>query len=402
MESRRLLSVLLSLSMLSLGSLILGLGDAFGGDDGAMALRVAGNQLINGMGRPVHLSGVNRSGTEFGCVNRTGIFDGPSDEPSVRAIADWHVNVVRVPLNEDCWLAINGVPSEYSGQSYRVAVTDYVRLLHRYGQYVELTLARAAPGQEQATGQLPMPDADHAPEFWRSVAGAFLDDPAVFFGLYSEPHDVSWTCWRDGGAVCPTPYAAAGMQSLIDVIRSAGAHQPIAVSGIDRANNLGSWLREQPRDPRHSLIAELHVYNFNACKDITCWQRTVLPVAKQVPTVTGEVGEDDCRGGFLDTYLPFARRNGIGYMAWTWNAWKQCAALITDYAGIPTAYGFVYRENLSQPPVAAGREDTAPDSARPQPGSVQLPIWIAATGVAVLAFGLLLALVVRIRRPTRD
>src|SRR5438445_3421999 len=156
MRDRRLSTLLLIVPLLGLGSLMTSLGDAFGDDEGAMALRVAGSQLVNGFGRPVHLSGVNRSGTEFGCIDGTGIFDGPSDEPSVQAIADWHVNVVRVPLNEDCWLGINGVADAYSGQSYRTAVSDYVSLLHRYGQYVELSLVRVAPGHEQATSQLPM------------------------------------------------------------------------------------------------------------------------------------------------------------------------------------------------------------------------------------------------------
>ena len=62
-------------------------------------IRVLGNHLVDGYGNVIHLQGVNRSGTEYACVQGWGIFDGPNDDTSVKAIASWHVNVVRVLLN---------------------------------------------------------------------------------------------------------------------------------------------------------------------------------------------------------------------------------------------------------------------------------------------------------------
>ena len=70
---------------------------------------MSGNQLLNGKNQPVHLHGVNYSGTEFACIQGWGIFDGPSDNAMVIALAAWHVNVVHMGLNEDCVLGINGV-----------------------------------------------------------------------------------------------------------------------------------------------------------------------------------------------------------------------------------------------------------------------------------------------------
>ena len=69
--------------------------------DGASArgLHVSGNQILDKAGRRVLLQGVNRSGTEYACVQGWGIFDGPSDARSVAAMRRWHVNVVRIPLN---------------------------------------------------------------------------------------------------------------------------------------------------------------------------------------------------------------------------------------------------------------------------------------------------------------
>src|SRR5207302_2021300 len=149
--------------------------------DQPLSLKVAGNQIVNGMNRPVRLAGVDLPGTEAACVRGQGIFDGPSDDASVRAIASWPVNIVRIPLNEDCWLGINGVPAEYGAKAYRTAVVDYVRTLHRNGLFAELALVAVAPGSLLATSQQPMPDADHAPAFWRSLAATFKSDPAVLF-----------------------------------------------------------------------------------------------------------------------------------------------------------------------------------------------------------------------------
>src|SRR5712671_7022076 len=82
---------------------------------GAPTVRVQGNQLVDSAGHALRLRGVNRSGTEYACAQGWGIFDGPSDSTSIAAIASWHVNAVRVPLNEDCWLGINGVNLSYGG-----------------------------------------------------------------------------------------------------------------------------------------------------------------------------------------------------------------------------------------------------------------------------------------------
>src|SRR2546426_9476568 len=87
------------------------------------ALHVSGIQIVDQSGTPIQLDGVNRSGTEYACAQGWGIFDGPNDAASIAAMAAWHV---RVPLNEDCWLGINGVNQAYGGRNYRKAIRDYV------------------------------------------------------------------------------------------------------------------------------------------------------------------------------------------------------------------------------------------------------------------------------------
>jgi endoglucanase len=308
----------------------------------ALVLAVSGNHLVNGAGKTVRLLGVNRSGLEYACVQGWGLSDGPVDAASIAAMKTWEINAVRVPLNEDCWLGINGVKRQYSGAAYRAFVKGYVGRLNAAGLVAILDLHWSAPGAQQATGQQQMPDKAHSPGFWSSVARTFKGNRAVIFDLYNEPHDVSWKCWRDGCG----PWA--GMQLLVDAVRSAGGTQPLMLGGLAWANDLSGWLRWRPHDPLHRLIASFHLYNFNTCASEACWDATVAPVAKVVPVVTGELGENDCADGFVNTYMPWADAAGISYLGWTWDTWNcnSGPALITSYDGTPTAFGAGFRAHL--------------------------------------------------------
>src|SRR6266513_1430700 len=203
----------------------------------ALSIRIAGNHFVDGGGRPVRMLGVNRSGTEYECMDGRGFFDGPSDAASIAVMASWHINTVRVPLNEDCWLGINGAPAAFSGAAYRDAIVAYVRRLHDAGLYAIVDLHWSAQGTLPADGKTgqgrKMADRDHAPAFWRSVGSTFRRDPAVVFDLFNEPHDISWDCWQNG---CTTQDATgswqvAGYQSLVDAVRASGAPNPVLVAG---------------------------------------------------------------------------------------------------------------------------------------------------------------------------
>ncbi len=252
---------------------------------------MSGNQLLNGSNQPVHLHGVNYSGPEFACIQGWGIFDGPSDSAMISALAAWHVNVVHMGLNEDCVLGINGVPAQYAGANYMNAIKGFVGRLHAQGLYAEVSLMWAAPGAQRALDHPPILDQDHSPAAWTAIANAFKDDPNTFFGLQSEPHDISWACWKNGGASCSVGYAALGMQGALDAIRGSGATNVITASGIDWANNLQQWLANKPADPLNQLMAEQHVYGGNTCYTPSCLNTYTAPVAAQVPVVFGEFGE---------------------------------------------------------------------------------------------------------------
>lgn len=315
----------------------------------ASGLHVSGNRLLDVQGQPILLHGVDRSGTEYACIQGRGIFDGPSDAASVRAIASWHANIVRVPLNEDCWLNINGVKPQYAGANYRRAIVDYVRLLHRFGMYAELSLIWGAPGTYRATYQSGGPDETHSPAAWASLARTFKNDHNAILAPWGETV-TDPSCFLHGGVCEATfgphnvPYRIAGMQQAVDVMRAAGYNGVIAIPGIAFANDLSKWLKYEPRDPRHQLIAEAHVYGKNVCDTVVCFQSTFAPVARRVPLIFGETGESydasDCGSSRVATFLHWADAHRVSYEAWAWDTWRTCLSLISTYTGHPSgAYG---------------------------------------------------------------
>lgn len=314
----------------------------------AFAVRVEGNRLVNAAGQGVRLLGVDRSGAEYACVQHLGIFAGPTDKQAIAAMTSWRIDAVRLPLNEDCWLGINGAPAQFSGARYRAAIRAYVADLNSAGLYVILDLHWNAPGRQLATSQQPMADLDHAPTFWSSVASTFLASPAVVFDLYNEPNGMSWQCWRNG-CVLPQGWRAAGMQALVNAVRSTGARQPVIASGLDSGNDLSSWLRYKPFDPAGQLAAGFHAYNFMPCAGPRCWDHVIAPIARQVPVVTTELGEAGCGESFISGFMDWADSAGLSYLGWSWNP-AGCGApsLITSWDGRPTAYGMGLRAHLRE------------------------------------------------------
>jgi endoglucanase len=317
--------------------------------DAAPIVRVRGNRLVDEAGATLQLRGVNRSGLEYACIQGWGFFDGPASAASVTAIAAWGANVVRLPLNEDCWLGINTPNATYAGANYRAAVKKYVETLHAAKLAVILDLQLVAPGARAATGTLePMPDADHAPAFWSSVARTFRADKSVLFDLFNEPHDVSWSCWRNG-CLLPEGWRAAGMQSLIDTVRSTGAVQPIILGGLSYSNDMSGWRHFVPKDPAGQLAVSFHLYDSTGgCITVSCWNARVAPVAATVPIVTGEFGQTDCGTSFVNRYMPWADAHGISYLGWAWDTWNSCSGptLITSYDGTPTVLGAALRSHF--------------------------------------------------------
>jgi hypothetical protein len=321
---------------------------------GAMSIRVSGTTLVDSQGSPIVLRGVNRSGTEYACIQGWGIFDGPSDAASVlasiQAMKSWGINSVNILLNEDCWLGINGVKAEYGGSNYQQAIVAYTKLLESYGMYPVLSLHWSAPGTKEATGQSPMPDADHATAFWQSVATTFMDDRAVIFRLLEEPFPanntdttLAWQCWRDGGSACREGYDVVGFQSLTTSIRATGSRHVIGLSGIQYGNRMSQFLSYKPIDPLNNSMAMVDVYpDLNPCGSPACYDVEYAPIINVMPFMAGEFGESVagtiCGVTQSNIFMDWMDAHNSGYLAWTWNTWgTSCGnlSLITDYSGTP-------------------------------------------------------------------
>jgi len=326
-------------------------------------LHVVGNQLQDGSGHVIVPHGVNHMGGEYSCISSGGhTFDGPVDQTAISAMLTWGVTIVRIPLNEDCWLGINGQPSDgTTAAQYRLDAVNYVNLLNANGIIAILDLHWTAPGTQIASGQLPMPDANHAPAFWTSAATTFKGNSSVLFDLYNEPYPgfnnattTGWSCWLNGSSAAQTSpcsdigFAVAGMQSLVNAVRATGSTTPLMLGGLAYSNDLSQWLQNKPTDPANNLIASTHIYNFNVCSNTSCWNSQTAVVAAKVPVIAGEIGENDCAHGFIDSLMPWLDSHGIGYSAWTWNPYNcsTTPALITDYTGTPTAYGLGFKNHL--------------------------------------------------------
>src|SRR4029078_12624316 len=134
---------------------------------------------------------------------------------------------------------------------YRSSIIDYAVRLHQKGLYVVLDLHWSAPsatlimGASSGNQLVRMAFADHAMDFWTSVATTFKSDPMVLFDLFNEPildasdgtngpvgdASAAWNCWLNG---CSAGSGMlAGMQQMLSAVRATGATQIVVVGGID-------------------------------------------------------------------------------------------------------------------------------------------------------------------------
>jgi endoglucanase len=333
----------------------------------APQLHVAGNKLVDAEGQQVVLHGVDRSGTEYECVQDHGIFDGPSNAASISAMKAVGINAVRVPLNEACWNGDSYVNPAYSGAKYQAAIKSYVRLLNANGMAVILDLhwtngaytgPASACSSAQATCQKPMPDAAGTIPFWSSVASTFKGNDSVIFDLFNEPYPEQadqgnlaegWQCWLKGGNCAGISYPVAGMQSMVNAVRSTGASNVLMLGGLTWSNDLDGWLSHEPVDPDHNLAASWHSYNFNACSTQACWTSQIAPLIAKVPLIAGEIGENNCSDSYITPLTSWLNSEHASYLAWAWNTDFNCYSgpgLINSYDGAPTAYGAGYESDL--------------------------------------------------------
>ncbi|HEY6477816.1 MAG TPA: cellulase family glycosylhydrolase [Polyangia bacterium] len=340
-----------------------------GGSGGAASgVHVVGTQIYDGT-TAIRLMGVNRPGGEYACVTSVNPWD-PGDgsgnnQASITAMLAWKVNAVRIPLNEDCWLNLNGV--KLGGATYQSDIQTWVNLLLQNNIYPILDLHWTENNGAKATGQQPMPDAAHAPTFWGQVAAAYKSSPKVIFDLFNEPYPdnnmeatAAWTCWRDGGTCTGIGYQVAGMQAMLTAVRNAGASNLVVLAGIEYANDLSQWMTYKPSDPANNFAASWHVYlNSNYTSNHTLTM-DAGGVAGMVPIVATEIGgvlsgctatsgTDD--GSFITMVMSYL--DGLSppqsYVGWSWST-DDTPVMISNYNGTAVCSGPTYKAHLLATP----------------------------------------------------
>jgi len=106
--------------------------------------RVVGRHLLTVSGASVTLRGVTVDGSEYGCQQGWAVTERPVDAALISDLKSLGATVVRLPLNEDCWLGINST-SAYTGTVYQTWLQNAVDTLTAAGLTVDLDLHWTAP-----------------------------------------------------------------------------------------------------------------------------------------------------------------------------------------------------------------------------------------------------------------
>jgi hypothetical protein len=327
-------------------------------------LHTAGNKILNENDKEVRLVGVNICSLEWNSK-------GDNVPASAREVfKNWNCNLIRLPLSQDRWF---GKVSDWStpnppdgGAQYRKIVDDVIKLALNSGKYIDLDLHWSNAGEwGKNIGQHFMPD-DNSLEFWIDVAKKYSNNPAVLFGLYNEPHDITWALWRNGGTVNETEnkgkpeekkytYNTPGHQKIVDEIRALGANNIIIAGGLDWAYDLrgiaSSYaLTDTPEGK--GIVYDSHIYPFKEW-DGKNHDIKVLCIADKYPILIGEFGIDpDGQWGaaklpsWLGGMLDWMDANKLNWAGWCFHT-AATPNMISDWQYTPTKHhGAIIKQRL--------------------------------------------------------
>jgi endoglucanase len=341
-----------------------------------LPLKMGGTQLLNSAGAPVRLRGVNTASLEWSSDGE----DGHVLETVKTAITGWHANTIRLPLSQDRWFGKAPEQTD-KGKNYRIMVRRIVDIVNSQGCYIILDLHWSNAGDwGKNIGQHFMPD-ENSLSFWKDVAEAYKNHPAVLFGLYNEPHNVGWDIWLSGGQVTEkatrkTPvrtYKAVGMQALLNAVRSTGAKNVVVVGGLDWSYDFSGILKgARLSDPDgNGVLYDNHAYPFKG-DTVERWIAKMETAAKVLPIIVGEFGAESRRGAVVEKDEQWVKQvlQALEDHKWNWTAWDMHPAagprLILNFQCEPTpGFGKWVKQALEgtlpayTPPLADKRRRTA-------------------------------------------
>jgi len=125
----------------------------------------------------------------------------------------------------------------------------------------------------------PMMPSDITRRAWSKIAGSFGNDGYIMLELFNEPgmwesNAGAWSQWK------------SGMQSLIDLVRGAGAQNTLLLDGLRGAH----YLTGAPAvsDPLHKIAYAVHPYIDDKDHGPSDWTRDFGNFAKDHPVLVSE------------------------------------------------------------------------------------------------------------------
>jgi aryl-phospho-beta-D-glucosidase BglC (GH1 family) len=276
----------------------------------------------------------------------------------------WDANVVRLPLNQDCWLDDPSNPSYDS--TYATTVDQQVQWAEQYGMDIILDLHWSDKGTYSVgqacldpavagTGNCQQAMADaHSLTFWQQVAARYAGDQHVLFELYNEPFvgrgpgpsAASWDIWLNGGADSADGFTVVGMQALYNAVRAAGANNIVIIGGLYWANDLSGVSTHAVQGT--NIMYAAHVYETG-----TSALPTIATVAASYPVFITEFGDrgGTCATATDTTITQFANKQGANAppVELSWTAWAFYAASNT------CTFPSLISDEISYTPTAEGK-----------------------------------------------
>lgn len=277
---------------------------------GIVGYTVTGNKIYDPNGKQVLLRGVDRPSFEW---NVNGEQASANDYTLMRG---WGSNVVRIALNQDFWMG-------GTWSTYQTNINQQITWATAAGMGVILDLHWNNGGQQNMADR-------NSITFWSQVASMYKSNAWVMFELYNEPHDVSWSQWRNGDGTY------AGMQEMYNAVRAAGADNTVLVGGLNWCYDLSGVSNGYAIEGTNIAYAT-HPYDYPG-KQISDWPTGFGNLASTFPVVMTEFGQYCATNTYVADLLAYAQTNQIHWTAWAWYA-SGCAfpSIIADWNGTPSS-----------------------------------------------------------------
>ena len=327
-------------------------------------LHTSGTSILNAQGCAVRLVGCDIDSLEWDPLGY-----GPSGGSGIaitvqEAISYWHVNCIRIPLNEDYWFGYSnsqstGYESTVSASAYQGIVDSIVTLCNANNVYVDLDLHWSnQSGWGTATKQYSMPGPNSV-TFWESVAARYANNPSVLFDLYNEPFPSTWTIWKSG----PTTdegFSTPGFQALLNDVRAttASASSSFAsgtnalniclVGGQGYAYSFTGGFTPLTDSTGNGVIYTTHIYDNKSVNTATGtggWETEIDPALEaNVPVMVEEFGNINSQSSpaYTQSVIAFLQPTGndknYTYSAMSWDLCTTAGPLlISSWNSTPAA-----------------------------------------------------------------